>query len=579
MRLSVTKSASGNSYYVIRSIKRDGKRSSEVVEKLGNESEIMDKYHCADALEWARDYVTKLNSEEKQATHKVLVPFMKERILQKDEENLFNVGYLFLQQIYYKLGIPAICARIADDHAFTYDLDNILSRLVYGRILYPSSKLSCLELSSKLIEGPKFELQHIYRALSVLAGESEAIQAQLYKNSRKVVPRNSGILYYDCTNFFFEITEENGLKQYGHSKEHRPNPIVQMGLMMDGSGIPLAMTITPGNVNEQITLRPLEKTIIKDFELSRFIVCTDAGLSSKANRKFNNVNGRRFVTTQSIKILSDELKQWCLDHKGWSVTGSRKKYDLDKLPDEMKGSDITFFKQRFVEGYDDDQDVEFNQTLMVTFSFKHKEHDSFIRNKQISLAMKALKGNPHKIEKRSLNDYRRFIKKTGVTKDGEKADKSILELDHDAINQESIYDGFYAVYTNLDDDPEEVVRVNHNRWEIEESFRIMKSEFKSRPVYLSRDDRISAHFLTCFIALLIYRILEKQLNEEFTSTRLISTLRTMNVTKIGNEGFIPSFTRTEFTDAIHENAGFRTDYEITTTKAMKGLCRRSKGLR
>jgi len=338
-------------------------------------------------------------------------------------------------------------------------------------------------------------------------------------------------------------------------------------------------TITPGNTNEQTTLRPLEKTIIKDFELSRFIVCTDAGLSSKANRKFNNVNGRRFVTTQSIKVLPDELKQWCLDHKGWSAAGSQKKYDLDRLPDEMKGNDITFFKQRFVEGYDDDQDVEFNQTLMVTFSFKHKEHDSFIRNKQISLAMKALKGNPHKIDKRSLNDYRRFIKKTGVTKDGEMADKNVFGLDHDVINQEAVYDGFYAVYTNLDDDPEEVVRVNHNRWEIEESFRIMKSEFKSRPVYLSRDDRISAHFLTCFIALLIYRILEKQLNEDFTSTRLISTLRTMNVTKIGNEGFIPSFTRTEITDAIHENAGFRTDYEITTTKAMKGLCRRSKGLK
>lgn len=579
MRLSVTKSANGNSYYVIRSIKRDGKRSSEVVEKLGNDEEIMKKHHCADAMAWARDYVSSLNSKESDSMHKVLVPFMKEKTIAKNDQNSFNVGYLFLQQIYHRLGIPSICSRISEDHSFSYDLDSILSRLVYGRILFPSSKLSCLDLSRKLIEGPRFDLQHIYRALSVLADESESIQAQLYKNSRKVVERNSGILYYDCTNFFFEINEEEGLKKYGHSKERRPNPIVQMGLMMDGSGIPLAMNITPGNTNEQITLRPLEKTIIKDFELSRFIMCTDAGLSSEANRRFNNIGGRCFVTTQSIKGLPEELRLWCIDHKGWSVSGHSRKYDLDRLPEDMQGKDITFYKQRYVEGYDDENDVRFDQTLMVTFSFRHKEHDSVMRNRQVALAINALNDSLSKIDRRNINDYRRFIKKTGVTKDGEKADRNLFELDQQAIDRESMYDGFYAVYTNLDDAPEEVVRVNHNRWEIEESFKIMKSEFRSRPVYLSRDDRISAHFLTCFIALLIYRILEKQLNESFTCSKIISTLRTMNVTKVGSEGFIPAYMRTDLTDAIHDNAGFRTDYEIMTAKAMKGICRRSKGLK
>ena len=322
---------------------------------------------------WVENYIKGLRQKEVSKHHKVLIPFSTDRFIQTDQRFSFNVGYLFLQKIYYQLGLPAICKNIRKKNAFEYDLDVILSRLIYGRILYPSSKLSCFEQSKDLIEQPAFSLHQVYRALSVLAENMDDIQAKLYQNSKNVIERKTGVLFYDCTNYFFEIEQEAGLKQYGPSKEHRPNPI--------------------------------------------------------------------------------------------------------------------------------------NQAV---------------------------------------------------------------------IDAEARFDGFYAVYTNLEDDPAEIAKINHDRWEIEESFRIMKSEFEARPVYLQRDDRIKAHFLTCFIALMIYRILKKQLDDSYSSEKIISTLRKMNMRKLDDYGYIPNYTRTTLTDDLHKNAGFRTDYELTTPKSMAGVLRKSK---
>lgn len=419
----------------------------------------------------------------------------------------------------------------------------MLSRLIYGRILFPSSKLSCYEQSTKLYEQPNFELQHIYRALDVLAKESDNIQATLYKNSKRIIKRKTGVLYYDCTNYFFDIDSEDGSKQYGVSKEHRPNPIVQMGLFMDMSGIPLAFCINPGNQNEQLSLKPLEQQIMKDFELSKFVVCTDAGLSSKSNRKFNNFGERSFITAQSIKKLNNNLKEWCLDPTGWSLEGHKKKYDISKLEDTPENKKKTFYKEKLIEGYDEERDIEFNQTLIVTYSLKYKEYQTNIRARQI-----------------------------------QRAEKKVYALDLDTIAEEAKYDGFYAVCTNLDDDPAVIAKINHNRWEIEESFRIMKSEFKACPVYLHYDNRIEAHFLTCFISLLIYRLLEKKLDDKFTCDEIISTIRNMNVTTVGENGFIPAYIRTILTDTLHDTFRFNTDYQYMTDRNLKGLTRKSKGL-
>ena len=577
MRLSKVKSKNAVSYYIIRSVRREGKNSSEIVKKLGTEKSIKENYGVDDADAWAREQLRIMNEEAAASDHKVLIPLSTNRIVDSDKRLSFNAGYLFLQQIYYQLGLPSICKKIKKENAFEYDLDSILSRLIYGRILFPSSKLSCYEQSQNLIEPPKFELHQVYRALTTLSENSDMIQAELYKRSKKLIKRNTGVLFYDCTNYFFEMEHESGLKQYGPSKEHRPNPIVQMGLFMDKSGIPLAFCINPGNQNEQLSLKPLEQQIMRDFELSKFIVCTDAGLSSDANRKFNNFGERSFITTQSIKKLKSELKEWCIDPKGWELEGSKKKYDISKLEDTPENRKKIFYKHKLIEGYDEERDIAFDQTIIVTYSLKYKNYQQTVRNRQIERARKLME-KPSSADRRPQNDAKRFIKKTPFTSDGEIANKAMYDLDETAIAEESKYDGFYAVCTNLDDDPADIAKINHDRWEIEESFRIMKSEFEARPVYLQRDDRIEAHFLTCFIALMIYRILEKKLGDKYTCEEIIKTLRDMDMRMVGEHGYIPSYTRTELTDTLHENAGFRTDYELITPKSMAGIIRRTKGL-
>jgi len=564
-------------YHVIQDVKRNGKRSTEIIENLGKASEICAKYNVSDADLWANEYIQKLRDDKQSSNHKVLIPFQTDRYIETNKQLSFNVGYLFLQRIFYQLGLPSICRKIKKDNSFDYDLTDILSRLIYSRVLSPSSKLSSFDYSKTLIEQPKFELHQIYRALSVLSENSDFIQAELYKRSKKIIKRNTGVLFYDCTNFFFELEQEDGLKQYGPSKEHRPNPIVQMGLFMDKSGIPLAFCINPGNQNEQLSLKPLELQIMRDFELSKFVICTDAGLSSDANRKFNNYGERSFITTQSIKKLKSELMEWCLSPDGWELEGSRKKYNISKLEDNEENRKKIFYKQRYIEGYDEERDISFNQTLIVTYSLKYKIYQKTIRDRQIERAKKYLE-HPSTSDKHSQTDAKRFIKKTPYTGDGEIASKAKYEINEEVIAEESRYDGFYAVCTNLDDDPADIAKINHDRWEIEESFRIMKTEFEARPVYLQRDDRIEAHFLTCFIALMIYRILEKQLDNKYTCSEIIKTIRNMKMRKLDDYGYIPCYTRTEITDALHENAGIRTDYELTTPKSMAGIIRRTKGL-
>ena len=574
MRLRITKCKNTEIFYVIKTVYVDGKQKTITVERIGNTNEVLKKSEGEDPYTWSKKYVENLNKQEEEGTRDILIKKSQVKQIEKNQDRCFNCGYLFLEKIYYELGINNICEEIANKYKFKYDLNNILSRLIYGRIIFPSSKFATNKLSKKFIEQPNFELQDIYRALEVINKENDFIQAELYKNSLKVLKRNSSILYYDCTNYFFEIEEDDGLKQYGPSKEHRPNPIVQMGLFMDGNGIPLAFNINAGNTNEQITLTPLEEKIIKDFELSKFIVCTDGGLSSIDNRKFNNQKDRAFITTQSIKKLKKHLKEWALSKDGWSLEGETKEYDISQLEDteesKKKYYNKVFYKKRWIK----ENDLE--QVLIVTYSIKYKEYQKRIRDKQLERARNLLNNKSIKLDKVNQNDYKRFIKRTNITKEGEIAENKVYTINESQISKEEIFDGYYGVCTNLEDDVPEIIKVNQRRWEIEESFRIMKSEFKARPVYLSRDDRIQAHFMTCYISLLIHRILEKKLNEEYTSNEIIETLRNMNLYREISEGYIPTYTRTDLTDKLHEISGFRTDYEITTEKNMKKILKNIK---
>ncbi len=579
MRLKISKSKNAQSLYVIKDTTINNKRSTKIVEKLGTYDSLKEKLNGENPYEWAKKYILELNRKEKEGKREIILKYSPNKVIEKDIQKLFNGGYLFPQKIYHELGLHKLCEEISDKYKFTYDLNSILSRLIYGRILFPSSKLNTYHLSSRLMEKSNFDLHHIYRALGILAKESDLIQSTIYKNSLKISSRNTNVIYYDCTNYYFEIEEESGLKQYGMSKEHRPNPIVQMGLFMDGDGIPLAFNINKGNTNEQITLKPLEKKLLSDFNLSKFIVCTDAGLASNANRRFNDKGDRAFITTQSIKKLKKHLNEWALDPKGWSLPGDTKLYDLNELDfqlEKMNEQEIRSIKSNvyYKERWINENDLE--QKLIVTYSIKYRDYQRKLRNLQIERAQKKIKTNPKKINTHGSNDYKRFIVNTSITEDGEIANKEIYSINNDTISKEMAYDGFYGICTNLESDVSQIVKINKRRWEIEECFRIMKSEFKARPVYLSRDDRIQAHFTTCFISLIVYRLLEKRLDEKYTCNEIINGLRNMNFEEVLGEGYRPMYTRTDFTDDLHDAFSFRTDYEILNNKMIKRIFKDTK---
>ena len=575
MRIRTMKTKNTVQYAIIKDINKNGKRTTCIYENLGTIDKFKQRAGDKEPLEWLQNYVNDLNKKHKEENLPVIIKKDPSKIIEKNIQTSFNVGYLFLQDIYYKLGIDNICKDISEKYQFKFDLNDILSKLIYSRVIFPASKLKTLELSKKFLEQPNFDYQHIERALPIICEEMDFIQSELYKNSCKYMERNIKILYYDCTNYYFEIEEENGLKQYGPSKEHRPNPISQMGLFMDGNGIPLAFDITPGNTNEQKTLKPLEEKIIKDFKNSKFVVCTDAGLASIDNRKFNNTNNRKFITTQSIKKLKSHLKEEALDlTKGWHLPNEKKTYNISKLRTDEKlmeqYKDKTFYKERWIK------ENGLEQRLIVTFSVKYQEYQKHIRECQINRAKKLIETNPKKISKARQNDPQRFIKTINVTDDGEVAEKFNYSIDQNIIDEEAKYDGLYAVCTNLEDSVEDIIKVNHRRWEIEESFRIMKSEFKSRPVFHSKDEMIKAHFVTCFLALIVYRYLEKNLDEKYTVSEIIETLRNMDVKLDNDDSYTPNYIRTDLTDALHNKFGFRTDFEVMNIKNFKKIIKKTK---
>ena len=574
MRLSITNNKNSSSFYVIKSVTVDGKRTSKVIERLGNYEEVKIKANGEDPIVWAKKYIDSLNKQEKDNNNILNIPFYKNKFLEKNTKYTFNAGYLFLQDIYYSLGLNNICNDITNKHQFKFDLNSVLSRLIYSRIIYPSSKLKTLELSNNFIEQSNFDYNHILRSLEIISKETDFIQSELYKNSKKYSKRNDKILYYDCTNYYFEIEQEDGIKQYGISKENRPNPIVQMGLFLDGDGIPLAFNINPGNTNEQVTLQPLEKQIINDFNNASFVVCTDAGLASNANRKFNDKENRKFITTQSIKKLKDYLKEWMFEKKGWHIPSIPNSIDLSNLENneelQEKFKDTIFYKERWIN------ENGLEQKIIVTYSLKYNNYQKNIRNSQIERAQKLINSNPKSISKQRQNDFKIFIEKTNTTKDGVVAEETHYNLNQEIIDDESKYDGYYAVCTNLEDTAEEIIKVNKNRWEIEESFRIMKSEFKARPVYLSRNDRIKAHFTTCFLALTIFRYLEKKIDSKYTVTEIIETLRNYNLRELKGFGYIPNYELTEIVEDLQNTFNINTSTEINDYKKIQKICKQTK---
>lgn len=574
MRVSTTKSKNAESFYITKSYINDkGHSTSKIIRKLGTLNELSEQLATdrdgvmAWANEQARIETVKYKNEKETKT--VLIPFHSDRQLDYHKQKFFEGGYLFLQSLYYELKLDHACRKIKAKYKFEYDLNAILSDLVYTRILDPKSKRSSFKTAGKFMEPPSYELHDVYRALSVLSDECDFIQSEIYKNSHFAGKRNDRILYYDCTNYYFEIEQEDGDKKYGKSKEHRPNPIIQMGLFTDGDGIPLAFSLFPGNQNEQTSLKPLEKKILQNFGCDKFIYCSDAGLASESNREFNHMGKRSFIVTQSIKKLPAEERTWALDKSGFRRLSDDKKVDITNLSEEDQNS--LFYKD---EPY---TTKKLHQRLIVTYSPKYAAYQKTIRSKQVERAEKMVAAKHCKKVRRNPNDPARFVGKTAITPDGEAA-KICYYLDTEKIADEEQYDGLYAVCTDLlDDHPGDIIKVSEGRWQIESCFRTMKTDFSARPVYVQREDRIKAHFLTCFLALVVYRFLEKKLSNKYTCEEILTALKGINFADIEEQGYMPLYSREKITDDLHDAFGFRTDYQFISKSKMKEIQKRSKG--
>ena len=585
MRLSITHTKNNTYFYMIKSFRINGKNTSKIIECLGNLEDVVKKANGEDPIVWAKKYVEQKTKEENENKGTYFEKLVEGEELDS-EQKIYNIGHTFIRKIFEELELNILCKNIKKKYKIEYEFSDILEDLICTRIMYPSSKLSSYEDSKKFLRQPKYQLYDVYRALDVISKEKENIEKWCYEKSLNIIKeRNTKVLYYDCTNYFFEIEMEDdddlennkqGLRKYGRNKENRPLPITEMGLFIDGTGYPLAFNINPGNTNEQTTLRPLEKQIMKDFQLSKFLVCTDAGLGSFANRYFNTKGDRIYIITQSLKQLSSKYQADALSTLGWHLLGSNKSININKINKYDSKNKNIYYKEMLIKRTKTDaktkEKITLEERMIVTFSPKYAAYQKNIRDSQISRAKEIIEKHPEQFSKLPQNNAKRFIQKENITKDGECAEKYKLYYKESLEKYEAQFDGLYAlcVPEKVEGNIEEILQISRGRWEIEESFRIMKSEFKARPVYLHLEERIRAHFTICYLALLIYRILEKEkLQDKYTTEEIITTLKDMLSNKIEGLGFKQLYKKTEITTDLNSNYDFNLDQKFISIKSLK----------
>lgn len=569
--------------YIARSFrnKKGDKTSSVIVERLGLLSEIAAGHPGIDPREWVRQRAAELTRKEKEDNKTISVRLSPSRRIPAEKKRVCHAGDLFLQPFLHRLGISGICEAIRTRAKFRFNLEDIVSKLVYGRILFPDSKLSTWHSAQNFVEHPDFELEDVYRALSVLSRESDFIQARLYHNSIASKPRDTRIIYYDCTNYYFEIESDDDFRKYGHSKEHRPNPIVQLGMFMDADGLPLAFCVNPGNTPETQTMQPLEEKLADNFALSDFVACTDGGLGSVGNRMYNTTEGRDYITVLSLKKMRPHLQDWAVDPEArWKTGGHDGDFTLEEAADRFgdKFTNMVFYRDRWTkESYKgaDGKMCELEEHLVVTYSHKYAVYQRQTRAEQIARARTKI-DRGESCRPKSPNDCRRLIRTVNATADGEPADRTVSGIDWEKVHAEARLDGFYAYGTSLDDHPLDILKANSFRGEIEALFRVTKTNLDLRPIYLSRQDRIIGHFIICFMALLILKQLQQSLPIHHSVDSLCDTLRGIKMLYHDAYGYEPAFGRTDLTDELQQNANIQIDTEIVPKAAMRGILRQIK---
>lgn len=562
-------------YYIMQGFrKKEGGTSSRVYLKLGKASEIMDKYGCDDAEAWAHQKLREVNDSIRDDKASVMVPYNPDMKIETGSWKTVHCGHMVLLPLYNKLGLAQFSAEVGRRHRFRYDFADILRKLVMCRVLFPDSKRATRECLNEFVDAPDFSLDDIYNFLGVLAEEITPLQKSLYEATRNELSRRTGVIYYDCTNYYFEIEKEDSLRRYGRSKEHRPNPIVQMGMFMDADGLPLAFCINPGNTSEQQTLQPLEEILANDFNLSEFVVCTDAGLASIDNRLYNTTEGRNYIVTQSIPQLPGTMKDWALEKKGWKRLGDSDDvtYDISELNLENEKGHLYYRERWFRENRSAVKDYE--ERLIVTFSPKYALYQRQLRAQHMEKALEMIRRRSEK-SRQTQQDPRRLISTVRCTDDGEVAQNTLMSLDTDLIEKEKAMDGLNCVATRLEDSVGDILHVNGFRYEIEHLFRVTKTEFDARPVYLRREDRIRAHFAICFVALLLLKAFQRQVNEgmdedsRYSSEQIISALAGMKYNVVRGTGYVPAYSATALRSRCCETANLPIDRQIVLNRKMR----------
>ena len=603
MHLSPAKPQEGKIYYIAKSFRNErGISTKKNMFRLGTLDEIRRREGVSDAWQWAQEELARRNEEERIGRQKLKIELSPSKRINTGECVKYSGGDLMLIPFYNALGLPQICREIQTDTRTEYSLNEILESLVVSRILYPCSKKGAYELNKKRIRPTSFGLEDIYRALSLLSSHIDDIQARVWSNSQKITDRNTRIIYYDCTNYYFEIEDNDkdfvdkqtgeyipGLRKRGKSKENRPNPIVQMGMLMDGDGMPLSFIIFPGNESEQPSLQKIEEMVANKFGLNEFIISTDAGLGSENNRRYNMTEGREYITVQSLPSLPKADQDMALAPEGWRIAfrdsalppidpfnPERKIFNLSEIDLDAERH-TRFYKEIIVDKcMDGDKSTARHERVIVTYSHDFALYLRHKREERISSAQKIVNRRQTK-SRQSQQDPRRYVATEYITKEGIKATNVKMALDQKAITADQRFDGFYAYGTSLDDDAADVLRARSFHHEIEHLFRTTKTFLEARPVHLQRQDRIRSHFLICFLAMVIIKILQKKLHmPELTIDQLILTLRSIEFDYFKSIGYRPLFERNEITDRLQQIAGITIDTEIVETKRMNKLYRNIK---
>lgn len=611
MKLWYDKKSKDPNYFIQMGIRNGKKTTTKNVARIGRHSELLKI--TDDPLAYAKEQVKKYNEEyqiQNRMSLEIKVDFaekIKAANAANSKSTLFNIGYFFLQQFYHDLDIGSFFRSATADMKNEFDPNLVNRFLTYSRILHPDSKLGTYQNLDRYYEQPEFDYVHILRTMDILQEHYEDYISHLYNASCRIVKRDTSVCFYDCSNYYFEIESDDddyadevtgetikGLRKYGPSKEHRPNPIVEMGLFMDKDGIPLSMCITSGSDNEQTTAVPLEKQLTKMFKGKKFIYCADAGLGSLNIRNFNSMGGRAFVVTQSIKKLSSALRQAVFNDTGYRLLSTDEPATIQDMKafDKHSPENKDLYNDRIYKIIPADKAFDLGlyeekvckngtvrkikskaivpQKVIVSFSRKMMEYQRHIRSRQIERAKKLLKNLDPDTYKKGPHDVTRFIKRTSSAKSGESVTDN-YELDLDVIKGEEKYDGFYAVATNLDDPAKDILGISANRYKIEDCFRVMKTNFSARPVFHQKRERIIAHFMICYTALLIYRLLEKKLDmygTHFTVNNIIETLDSMDVANVEDMCYMSTYTSSRVCTALNAVTGLGLDKKYYQPKEL-----------